>query len=164
MRMLQRAVRREMRLQFVVSIVLFLLGGYVAYASYKSTLVLMLIGMSISAVALRLMQYTIVNLRIDNNRLLRVLRLQPSQVVWVYSVIVERMPFGFFLGRSGTLYFKLLDGTELSVSIPAHKLRTVYRFVNRLLPHATFGYSADRDYAFRVSPESLRRDWSDQLN
>ncbi|MBK8880169.1 MAG: hypothetical protein IPN74_17065 [Haliscomenobacter sp.] len=164
MRLLQRAIRRELRLQFAASLGLFFLGFYIVYNCYHSNMVLMVMGLSISLIATKLLQYTISNLRKGSNRLLNILQNQPGQVVWIYSVVIERMPFGILLMRAGTMFFKMADGTEMSVRLPGNHLRTVSRFLARLLPHATFGYTSDRDYSFRLSPENLRRDWTDQFN
>lgn len=165
MRLVERAALREMLLQFAASIGLFSLGVYIAYLTYADNWPLMGIGVAIALIAGKLIEYTARNLRRSQNRLLRVIHEQPEQIVWIYSVVVERMPFGVYFFRTATLFFKMADGTELSVNLPQQHLRTVSRYLNRLLPHATFGYTSDRDYSYRISPERLRReDWSDQLN
>ena len=145
MRLLQQAIRREMRLQFAASLALFFLGLYLSYSTFHSNIPLMIMGMAITLIAAKLLQHT-------------------KQVVWIYSTAVEHAPFGIHLYRRGTMYFKMADGMELSVRLPHRQLRTISKFLHRLLPHATFGYSTDRDYSFRLSPENLRRDWTDQLN
>jgi len=157
MQLLEGAIRREARQQVAVGAALFLLGAYLAYNTFHSNVPLMVIGLAIALISAKLLHYAIVNLKEGNNRLLQILEKQPRQIVWVYSMVVERVPFGIHLYRSGTIFFKLSDGMELSVRLPVRYMRTVSRFLNRLLPHATFGYSADREYSFRLSPESLRK-------
>ncbi|MEY4133689.1 MAG: hypothetical protein ACOYOO_00560 [Saprospiraceae bacterium] len=165
MRLLERAISRDLLLQFAASLGLFILGAYIAYDTYADNLPLMTIGLAIALIAGKLLEYSARNLRKGRNSLLQVLREQPLRVVWVYSVVLERVPFGIYFFRTATMFFKLDDGTELSVHLPYRHLRTVSHFLNRLLPHATFGYTSDRDYAYRVSPERLRReDWKDTLN
>lgn len=164
MRLLQQAIRREMHLQFAASLALFLLGLYLAYSTFHSNLPLMITGLAISLIAAKLLHYTISNLRQGSNRLLDVIHGQPAHIVWIYAVRVEHKPFGILLFRSGTMYFRMADGMELSVHLPQRHLRTVSHFLHRLLPHATFGYSDDREYSFRLSPENLRKDRSDYLN
>lgn len=164
MRLLQQAIRREMRLQFAASLALFFLGLYLSYNTFHSNIPLMIMGMVITLIAAKLLQHTISNLREGSNKLLLILLNHPKQVVWIYSVAVEHAPFGIHLFSRGTMYFKMADGMEMSVHLPHRQLRTISRFLHRLLPHATFGYSPDRDYSFRLSPENLRRDWTDQLN
>ncbi len=82
---------------------------------------------------------------------------EPRRIVWVYGLVIRRLPFGFELGRSGLLYFMLDDGESVSVPLPADKLKLVSRFLNRLLPHATFGWSAEKLARYRRHPPSLRR-------
>jgi len=165
MRLLERAVLRDLLLQFAASAGLFSLGAWIAYNTYADNLPLMVIGLAIALIAGKLLDYSARNLRKGSNKLLVVLRESPWQVVWVYSVIVERRPFGIYFFRTATLFLKMEDGSELSVHLPHRHLRTVSHFLNRLLPHATFGYTSDRDYDYRVSPGRLRReDWKDTLN
>ncbi len=93
----------------------------------------------------------------DEQRLVSILKYQPDCVVWVYGIITERMPFGLRLLPSATLYFKLDTGEELSVGVSQHKIKLVSRILNRVLPHATFGYTPDRARQFELDPTSLRR-------
>ena len=157
MQLLEAAIRREAQQQFAAGAALFFLGLYLAYSTFHSNVPLMVIGLAIALISAKLLHYAMVSLRGGNNRLLQILEEQPAQVVWVYSMVVERAPFGIHLYRSGTFFFKLADGMELSVRLPMRYMRTISRFLNRLLPHATFGYSPDREYSFRLSPESLRK-------
>jgi hypothetical protein len=165
MRLLERAILRDLLLQFAASAGLFSLGAWIAWNTYADNLPLMVIGLAIALIAGKLLDYSAKNLRKGSNRLLTTLQKHPLQVVWVYSVVVERVPFGIYFFRTATLFFKMEDGSELSVHLPHRHLRTVSHFLNRLLPHATFGYTSDRDYDYRVSPGRLRReDWKDTLN
>lgn len=94
----------------------------------------------------------------DDDHLIRILRYQPRQVVWVYTVSMQIAPFGIHLFRRGTVFIKLSSGEEISVSVPARKTRLISRTLCRLLPHATFGYTREREEQFRKSPLSLLRD------
>ncbi|MFQ5445897.1 MAG: hypothetical protein ACE5FF_03095 [Saprospiraceae bacterium] len=66
------------------------------------------------------------------------------------------MPFGFHLWDRGEMYFMLMDGSEVSISLPAVQLKMVLRFMNKLLPHASFGYSAERQRQFEMDPATLK--------
>jgi len=158
MRTLRRAIMRELRLQFVASIVLLAIGSGLCIATFKISVVFSVIGLGVSMIAGKLVVDTAANLRIDNHFLLNYLRYQPQHVVWVYSLLAERAPMGLQFLRKGTLHFRLDNGSEFSVGLPAHQLKLVSKFLIRLLPHATFGYSTDLEYLYRVSPERLRRD------
>jgi hypothetical protein len=65
------------------------------------------------------------------------------------------MPFGLYLWERGTMFFMLQDGDEISVGLPARKLKMVSRFLNKLLPHASFGYTAERQQQFEADPKLL---------
>ena len=79
----------------------------------------------------------------------------PLNIVWVYSVRTQVMPFGFYLWENGQMYFKLVDGNEISILVPARKLRMLSRFLNKWLPHATFGYSPENEQLYRENPVQL---------
>ncbi|MCB0705795.1 MAG: hypothetical protein KDC34_10820 [Saprospiraceae bacterium] len=95
---------------------------------------------------------------IRQHRLFLMLEKQPDHFVWVYGLINQMSPYGFLFMRQGILYFKLADGQEISVSIPDDRLKMVSRFFNRVLPHATFGYSAERERMYKTNPEGLRKE------
>jgi len=77
------------------------------------------------------------------------LREQPERYVWVYGLMTERMPFGLNLMRSATLYLVEPDGTVHDFSLPPDKLLLVTKTLNRLLPHAEFGYTEERELKYR---------------
>ncbi len=77
------------------------------------------------------------------------LRARPERYVWVYGLVTERMPFGLNLMRSATLYLVEGDGTVHDFSLPAGKLLLVTKTLNRLLPHAEFGYTEEREMRYR---------------
>jgi len=85
------------------------------------------------------------------------LQKEPKRIVWVYSIVTKRMPFGFQINQSGTMYFKLLDGDELTLSFPASELKSISEMLNYHLPHATFGYTKEREQWYMAHPELLLR-------
>lgn len=84
-----------------------------------------------------------------------------QRVVWMYGVVTERMPFGWQLLRSGILYFKLDNGEDYSVAVPFSQLRLVTKTMSRLLPHASVGYTKEREARFQANPLLLLRDAAD---
>ena len=77
------------------------------------------------------------------------LREHPERIVWVYSLLTERMPFGLKLMRSGTLYLVENNGEVHDFSLGADQLLLVTKTLNRLLPHAEFGYTEERELRYR---------------
>lgn len=86
----------------------------------------------------------------------RELREHPENVVWVYGMVTERMPFGFRLGSMATLHLVDKDGTMHSFGIKPNELKLVTKTLNRVLPHAEFGYHPDRELKFRGEVTNFR--------
>lgn len=157
MRVLRRCLWRELMLQLLASAALLTLGLALLIFFFSHNIILTVLGLILSVTGLRLVFQKLVNRRIGNHRLMVLLADHPGQIVWVYSVVTERLPFGFRFTRNGILYFKLADGDEITVTLPAPDLRLVLRHLNRMLPHASFGYSRDRAQWYLASPELLRK-------
>ncbi len=96
-------------------------------------------------------------LNAEKHRLIWLLKNQPYAIVWVYYVKTDQLPFGFHLSSATTLYFKLSDGDEITVGVSKKEFKIISRYLNRLLPHATFGYSRDRAQWYHVHPDMLRK-------
>jgi len=162
MQILKGALARELRLQFLLTMGLLSAGMLLCILFIRESLILSLFGLLLSGIALRLIYQLIPRLNVENTQLITLLREDPKQIVWVYAVVTERLPFGLQLNSSGTMYFKLANGDEISVAMPASKLKLVSKFLNRLLPHASFGYSRNRAEWFSTNPSQLRKDKQDQ--
>jgi hypothetical protein len=157
MRLLERSVNSELRLQVIAAACLFGLGAFLCYIFFSNSVILTIIGLGVAVIGIRQVYLTLRALQLADHEILRLLKDKPHRIVWVYSVVTERAPFGFTFMRQGTMYFKLENGDQLSVMMPSGKLKLVSRFLNRLLPHASFGYSIDREQLYEISPEQLRR-------
>ena len=87
-----------------------------------------------------------------------ILEHQPKSIVWVYSIKTQRLPFGVSVSDGILLYFKKLDKKEYTVKVPEKDLPEIMQFLNKRLPHATFGYSSDNDQWFEADPHLLLKD------
>lgn len=154
---LHHALRREQRQQLLASLLLSIGGLALTGWAFTQSTLLVILGLGVLMISLRLVFVTGRELRRQEHRALWLLRHHPEQIVWVYSIVTERLPFGVQFLRNGTLYFKLANGDDFSVAMPANQLKMISRYLNRLLPHATFGYSPWRADQYRQHPESLRR-------
>lgn len=157
MRVLRRAILRELRLQFAASVVLLAISSAVCVITFKINVVFSVIGFGVSMIAGKLVVDTAANLRIDNHFLLNFLRYQPQHIVWVYSAQAAPSRSKWSIWSQAAVHFRLDTGAEYTAKIPVQHLRLVMKFLLRLLPQATFGYSTDLEYLYRVSPERLRR-------
>ncbi len=156
MQILCKALLRESRLQLIFS--LLLTGGSAVLISFCFTkhIILTAFGLTSFVFGLRFFFKTAQQSSIESNRLILLLNKNPKQIVWVYALNTQLNPFGLEFMDSGVLYFKLADGDEISVGLPAKKLKLVSKFLNRILIETTFGYNKERAEQYRRDPNSLR--------
>lgn len=157
--LLRRAVRREQQLKLLCAVASIAGGITMCYLFFQFSILLTIIGLAGTVLGIRYLFSFLAHRRADDSQLMHLLRHQPGQIVWVYSVVTQRLPFGLQVGSSCTLYFKLINGDEITVGLPPKRLKVVARLLNRLLPHASFGYSKDKEQWYLASPEILLRDW-----
>ena len=160
MRILRSAVRKELRIKILAAMGLLGIGISMVAIFFNRNIILVVIGLAGIVFGIRFGFELFRLRRVGDHPLFRCLLNRPGQIVWVYSVVTQRMPFGFQTARSGLLYFKLIDGSEITVGLPEKHLRLVSHYMNRLLPHATFGYSRDKEQWYMASPEMLLRSGS----
>ena len=80
-----------------------------------------------------------------------------EDIVWVYSILTQRMPFGLQINRQAILYFKLIDSNEITLTVPEKDLSDISLFLNQHLPHASFGYTQERAQWYMANPALLLR-------
>ena len=158
MSLLKKALLRESRQQ-LFSLFLMLSGSIaIIIFSFEKSVILPALGLIGLIISIQLLYRTVRTLHPNENKIIQVLHTKPQSIVWIYSVKTERLPFGFQLSTATTLYLKLVDGDELSVSLPGKDLNVISSFLNKLPPHATFGYSPDRAQWYHISPDMLRKE------
>ncbi len=155
MRLLHSAVQKERNVKLSFALCLMFLGVVLPYIYFQRNSFIAGVGLVAMIVGIRMMFGIIRTPRAVDERLWHLLNDDPKQIVWIYSLNTQTMPFGFYLWDAGTMYFKLLDGDEITVNLPAKKLKMVSKFLNRLLPHASFGYSDERQAQFESDPKLL---------
>ncbi len=154
---LKKAVVREIWLEKTVVLILFVSGCSLMWWCYPAQPLLAGLGVFLAVLGVRFGVSAGKVWRPAQHPLMQLLQRQPQRVVWVYSVSSDLMPFGLYVFSRGTLYFQLDDGQSLDLSVPSKQLKLISRTLNRLLPHASFGYSAERRQLFAMDPQRLRR-------
>lgn len=86
------------------------------------------------------------------------LRRQKHQIVWVYSFININMPFGVEMFRLVTVWLHYRDGSQQYLRISHAYLSECMAHLETHLPHATFGYSVQKEQLYRANPVFLERD------
>ncbi len=155
MQLIYRAIQKERHTKLALALCLMVGGVVFPYLYFQKNNFVTVAGAAALLIGMRLMFGTIRTPQAVDERLWFLLNERPRHIVWVYSVTTRTMPFGFHLWDVGTMYFKLLDGNEISINLPVKKIKMVSRFLNRLLPHASFGYSDERQLQFEKDPKLL---------
>jgi len=116
---------------------------------------LVIIGLVLFVLSIKFCFWTFRHRQLEDSRLYQLINHQPKKIVWIYSIVTQRMPFGFEMMNSGTLYFKLIDGDDISVSLSKDDILILAETLNTILPHASFGYTKDREQWYIANPELL---------
>ena len=145
---LWESMERTRRQQQIVAVALMVAGLAVAiFGVVGRNLWMPFVGGALATVAL----YWLYNILSDQPIAYwrRELRENPRDIVWVYGMVTERMPFGFRLSKMATLHLVDRDGDMHAFGLRPAELKLVTRTLNRVLPEAEFGYSAERELKFR---------------
>lgn len=142
-------------IQLLLYAAVLLLGAAFVAFFFQSSNLLVVIGLFFCGLGLYQLIQLLPYRSLRRHPILEKLYGDPGRIVWVYSVVTQRMPYGLEVRAYGLLYFKLVDGEDLCVSMPARHLRIVSRCLNRMLPHATFGYSPNKEQLYRIDPQML---------
>lgn len=123
--------------------------GSLVYLSFFATNVLAAIVGAGMAVTGGCMYYFFQrNWKNDNQNLVKIIDHQPEKILWIYTLETNLMPFGFKVKDKGLIYFKMDDGEDICIKMPAKDLKLVSRFLNRLLPNAMFGFSEEKERSY----------------
>ncbi|HMO38867.1 MAG TPA: hypothetical protein PKC76_05205 [Saprospiraceae bacterium] len=155
-RLLQHAQRREQRQQLWAFSLMLTLGLVCCCFAFHNNALVTIAGLTFTVLGITALYHLYQNW--NDDRLMHLIEHQPQQIVWIYAVVVQRMPFGIHFFDNGTLFFKLANGEELSVVLPVRQLKLACRTAERLLPHAAVGYSPERARQYAQNPRSLLRE------
>lgn len=96
--------------------------------------------------------------KLEKNPILQSLKNSPNSIVWIYSYVTINMPFGIRLFKTCNIYVNFRNGSQHYISIDANRYSEITNSLQNDLPHATFGYTVQREQLFRVNPTMLYRD------
>lgn len=158
--LIEKSLRRERNQKLIVGILALVSG--IALASrfpFKPnewflgilTLALLVVGILI---IVKLIRYW----TLEKMELIRLLKYEPMEIVWIYSIQTSRLPFGIQLQEECTMYFKLMNRDFIEIKLPKSKIKMVSVELNKVLPHATFGYSVDNAQWYAANPALLLND------
>lgn len=121
----------------------------------RSQVILGLISLTTIVVGIQLLIKTIQQWNTINHPLIHLIQTSSQRIVWVYSMVTVRLPFGVQIQRAGTIYFKLDDKDEYTVKIHEEDIKTVMTYLNQQLPQASFGHSQEKEQWYMASPMLL---------
>ncbi len=152
------ALKREIRLKLIASVALLLFGELLCIFAFQLNGAIVIVGIVLTVLGIKYTRDALLNRNVDKTLLLQLLTNAPKKIVWVYSIVTQRMPFGLEFSKNATIYFKLIDGDEITLSMTEKETENVLKMLNLKLPHATFGFTKDREQWFMADPAMLYKE------
>lgn len=154
-----QALIRDRNSRFLAGLVAFSLGIWALQKGFGAgSWFMILLGIIGIGIGVKLSYDTLRYWKPDRMRLILLLFNEPKSIVWVYSIVTVRLPFGIQFARKGTMYFKLDDNDEITIRLYEKDIPQVAKYLNKQLPHATFGYTQEREQWYMANPLLLIRD------
>lgn len=154
-KLLLRGIQRECNTQLALAMVPVVVGVVLFVWCRNWGAWVSVVSLSLWLMGLLLLKKILPQSHAETHALWQTLMHHPLRIVWVYTVRTQVMPFGLYLWETGQIYFNLVDGTTFCIYVPPRKLLMLSKFLNKLLPHATFGFSYDHEKLFRENPAQL---------
>lgn len=101
--------------------------------------------------------FTFFNIRKQVREVKNKLVVAPDEVVWVYRIEREVMPFGVMVFKNSYYCLGLTSGDSMLFPLIDEVHHPFNREMNTFLSHATFGHSVEKEQLFRADPEMLRK-------
>ena len=155
MQRIKKAEKREIVLVLLGSTIFLIIGIVLMLMFYNRSIILAIIGLVAIILGAKLIYNRFSMISTGEMPLMTTLMKEPQKVVWVYAVVTQRMPFGFQVNQTGTMFFKLIDGNEITLTLPASELKPISEMLNYHLSHATFGYTKEREQWYLAHPAML---------
>ena len=113
---------------------------------------------AVAAVGLYAFIYAYRSLNPAKLLILRTLQNKPKDIVWSHQYILQNMPFGIEVFKVCDVYLYTRHGHRDCIRVKMEQLKEIQEALEKDLPHATFGYSVEREQLFRANPDMLYRD------
>ena len=155
---IREGIQRDLWLKLAVGLMMFGSGLALVLFFYQKYHLLAVLGLGVALPGAWFLREYLRRPRVEDDQLWQLLHRRPQQIVWVFTQAEQLMPLGLHLMDRGTLFVMLLDGSELTLALPAPKLKLASHYLHRLLPHAAFGFSEERRVQFEVNPALLVKD------
>lgn len=94
----------------------------------------------------------------EKQPVLQYIEFDPKQIVWVYSYIIETMPFGIRFMKMHTVYFYFKNGKYTTIRVSPKVHNALMGDLKDRLPHASFGFTSEKEQLYKANPELLYRE------
>ena len=156
MNCIKDSLRLDRNLKLIVSIVAIGVGVWSLWFTFnRFAWFFGALALTSLVVGVKLLFNVIQEWKVEQMPLMQLLSFKREKIVWVYSIVTEKLPFGVFVSKKGTMYFKLLDGDEITIRLTEKEIPLVAKSLNYILPHATFGYSKEYEQWYMANPAML---------
>lgn len=157
---IQDALINENKREFLLGLFLFVLGiisFFVSFFSDYETLFKITTGFFFFCAVIVLLRAT-KRFNIERNPFYIAVVYNSRNVVWVYHQVTHVMPFGIQLYKRFTIYIHTLNGKCYSLQVSEKQLMPCLKYLEKLLPRATFGHDINKEQLYRANPIMLVRD------
>ena len=156
---IERALINDRNTKLVVALACLLFGIWaIAYNFKHNSWFLAIVGLTSIVTSIRLLTNVFKHWKVNKIPLMFLLNNEPTTIVWVYSIVTVSLPFGVQYARKGTMYFKLENGDDITIRLLENDIPSISKYLNKCLPHATFGYTNERQQWYMANPLLLIRD------
>ncbi len=157
--LIQNALKTDRNLQLLISLIGLGMGGYLLINNLERfTWIVNTLILAVIFGCFKLLYDVIRFWQPRQMPLIQLLINQPKEIIWVYSVLTEKLPLGIWFSKKGTMYFKLMNKDEFTIKLSEKEALIVSKYLNDRLPHATFGYSKDKEQWYMANPALLIND------
>ena len=156
---IKHALINERNTKLVIALLVLSFGVWAINYNFKhNSWFLAIVALTSIVTSIRLFVNVFKHWKVNQAPLMFLLNNQPTSIVWVYSIVTVRLPFGVQYARKGTMYFKLEDGDDITIRLLEKDIPNIAKYLNKRLPHATFGYTDEREQWYMANPLLLIRD------
>ena len=114
METIRKALNREIRLKLMASVALLLFGELLSIYAFQLNGAIVVVGIVLTVLGIKFTRDALLNRNVEKSPLMQLLVKEPKKIVWIYSVVTQRMPFGLEFSNDVTIYFKLIDGDDIT--------------------------------------------------
>ncbi len=158
MEAIRKALRREIRLRLLASVALLLFGELLCIFAFRLNGAIVFVGIVLTILGIKLTRDAFLNQNVEKTALMQLLLYDPQKIVWIYSIVTQRMPFGLEFSKDAIIYFKLINGDEITITMSESETNNTLEMLRIKLPHVTFGYTSDREQWFMADPAMLYKE------